>query len=49
MPAGAGETLVLDWDGTCTEVDTLWLVLERFGDYDVFKRAGEQLMRGEIS
>lgn len=49
MPAGDGETLVLDWDGTCTEVDTLWLVLERFGDYDVFKRAGEQLMRGEIS
>lgn len=40
--------LVLDWDGTCTEIDTLWLVLERFGDYDVFKRAGEQLMRGEI-
>jgi len=42
-------TLVLDWDGTCTEIDTLWLVLEQFGDYDVFKRAGEQLMRGEIS
>lgn len=41
--------LVLDWDGTCTEIDTLWLVLERFGDYGVFKRAGEQLMRGEIS
>ena len=41
--------LVLDWDGTCTVVDTLWLVLEEFGDYDVFKRAGEQLMRGEIS
>ena len=41
--------LVLDWDGTCTEIDTLWLVLEQFGDYDVFKRAGEQLMRGEIS
>jgi 2-hydroxy-3-keto-5-methylthiopentenyl-1-phosphate phosphatase len=40
--------LVLDWDGTCTVVDTLWLVLERFGDYDVFKRAGERLMRGEI-
>jgi len=45
----AGAKLVLDWDGTCTEVDTLWLVLEEFGDYDVFKRAGEQLMRGEIS
>ena len=41
--------LVLDWDGTCTVVDTLWLVLEEFGDYEVFKRAGEQLMRGEIS
>jgi len=40
--------LVLDWDGTCTVVDTLWLVLEEFGDYDVFRRAGERLMRGEI-
>jgi len=39
---------VLDWDGTVTVVDTLWLVLEEFGDYDVFRRAGEQLMRGEI-
>jgi 2-hydroxy-3-keto-5-methylthiopentenyl-1-phosphate phosphatase len=45
----AGARLVLDWDGTCTEIDTLWLVLERFGEYDVFKRAGERLMRGEIS
>ena len=41
--------LVLDWDGTCTEIDTLWLVLERFGDYDVCRRAGEQLLRGEIT
>jgi 2-hydroxy-3-keto-5-methylthiopentenyl-1-phosphate phosphatase len=40
---------VLDWDGTCTVVDTLWLVLERFGDYDVFKRTGGRLMRGEIT
>jgi len=40
---------VVDWDGTCTEIDTLWLVLEQFGDYEVCKRAGEQLMRGEIS
>jgi 2-hydroxy-3-keto-5-methylthiopentenyl-1-phosphate phosphatase len=40
--------LVLDWDGTVTVVDTLWLVLEQFGDYEVFKSAGEQLMRGEI-
>ena len=48
-----GETdparLVLDWDGTVTVVDTLWLVLERFGDYDVFRLTGERLMRGEIS
>ncbi len=41
--------LVLDWDGTCTVVDTLWLLLEEFGDYDVFRRAGEQLRAGEIS
>jgi 2-hydroxy-3-keto-5-methylthiopentenyl-1-phosphate phosphatase len=50
MPARSDSArLVLDWDGTCTVVDTLWLVLERFGDYDVFKRAGERLMRGDIS
>ena len=41
--------LVLDWDGTCTVVDTLWLLLEQFGDYEVFKSAGDRLMRGEIS
>jgi 2-hydroxy-3-keto-5-methylthiopentenyl-1-phosphate phosphatase len=40
--------LVLDWDGTCTVADTLWLLLEEFGDYEVFRRSGEQLMRGEI-
>jgi 2-hydroxy-3-keto-5-methylthiopentenyl-1-phosphate phosphatase len=44
----AGPRLVLDWDGTVTVVDTLWLVLEQFGDYEVFKSAGERLMRGEI-
>ena len=50
MPENADTPrLVLDWDGTCTVVDTLWLVLEEFGDYEVFKRAGERLMRGEIS
>ena len=40
--------LVLDWDGTATVVDTLWLVLGEFGDEDVFRRAGEQLFAGEI-
>src|SRR5215467_8672212 len=49
MPVTDSTRLVLDWDGTCTVVDTLWLVLEEFGDYEVFKRAGEQLLRGEIS
>ena len=29
--------LVLDWDGTVTEVDSLHLVLERFGDPDVYR------------
>ena len=28
--------LVLDWDGTVTERDTLHMVIERFGDLDVF-------------
>ena len=28
--------LVLDWDGTVTETDSLWMVLERFGDPEVF-------------
>ena len=26
--------LVLDWDGTCTEVDGLHMLLEEFGDRD---------------
>jgi HAD superfamily phosphoserine phosphatase-like hydrolase len=29
--------LVIDWDGTVTETDTLHLVIERFGDLDVFR------------
>jgi 2-hydroxy-3-keto-5-methylthiopentenyl-1-phosphate phosphatase len=28
--------LVLDWDGTVTERDTLDLVLERFGDAEIY-------------
>ena len=28
--------LVLDWDGTVTETDTLHMTIERFGDLDVF-------------
>jgi HAD superfamily phosphoserine phosphatase-like hydrolase len=30
--------LILDWDGTITVRDTLWMVLDRFGDRDVFQR-----------
>jgi HAD superfamily phosphoserine phosphatase-like hydrolase len=29
---------VLDWDGTATVHDTLWMLLERFGDREVFER-----------
>jgi 2-hydroxy-3-keto-5-methylthiopentenyl-1-phosphate phosphatase len=32
----ARPALVLDWDGTVTERDTLHMVIERFGDLDVF-------------
>jgi len=28
--------LVLDWDGTVTVRDTLWMLLERFGDRQIF-------------
>jgi len=37
--------LVLDWDGTVTEVDSLHMVLERFGDLDVFHAAEEEIGR----
>lgn len=29
--------LVLDWDGTCTEVDGLHLLLEEFGDREIYE------------
>jgi len=37
--------LVVDWDGTVTEVDGLHLVLEQFGDIEVFERAEGALGR----
>jgi 2-hydroxy-3-keto-5-methylthiopentenyl-1-phosphate phosphatase len=37
--------LVLDWDGTVTEVDTLHMVVERYGDLDVFHGAEEEIGR----
>ncbi len=38
--------VVLDWDGTVTEVDGLHLVLDAFGDPEVFGEAERQLGRG---
>jgi 2-hydroxy-3-keto-5-methylthiopentenyl-1-phosphate phosphatase len=44
--------LVLDWDGTVTEVDSLHMVIERFGDLDVFRaleaEAGTRLTLQEV-
>jgi 2-hydroxy-3-keto-5-methylthiopentenyl-1-phosphate phosphatase len=37
--------LVLDWDGTVTEVDTLHMVIERFGDLGVFHALEERIAR----
>ena len=37
--------LVLDWDGTVTEVDTLHLVLSEFGDGEIYRRAEDELGR----
>jgi len=44
--------LVLDWDGTCTEVDGLHMLLEEFGDREVYERMegvlGEGLTLHEV-
>jgi 2-hydroxy-3-keto-5-methylthiopentenyl-1-phosphate phosphatase len=41
--------LVLDWDGTVTERDTLELVLERFGDAGVYEWVESELDRGAMA
>ncbi len=41
--------LVLDWDGTVTETDSLWMVLEEFGDQDVFAQVEGSLVEGRLS
>jgi 2-hydroxy-3-keto-5-methylthiopentenyl-1-phosphate phosphatase len=41
--------LVLDWDGTVTETDSLWMVLDAFGDREVFARVEGRLEAGTIS
>jgi 2-hydroxy-3-keto-5-methylthiopentenyl-1-phosphate phosphatase len=42
-------SLVVDWDGTVTERDTLVMVLREFGDPEVFERTSAALERGEIT
>jgi 2-hydroxy-3-keto-5-methylthiopentenyl-1-phosphate phosphatase len=40
------ERVVVDWDGTVTEVDGLHLVLEEFGDVEIYAAAESRLGRG---
>jgi 2-hydroxy-3-keto-5-methylthiopentenyl-1-phosphate phosphatase len=41
--------LVLDRDGTVTERDTLDIVLERFGNAEVYERAEAELDAGRMT
>jgi 2-hydroxy-3-keto-5-methylthiopentenyl-1-phosphate phosphatase len=41
--------LVLDWDGTVTERDTLDLVLQEFGDAGIYERVEAELERGTMT
>ena len=41
--------LVLDWDGTVTERDTLDLVLSAFGDREIYERAEVELDAGRMT
>jgi HAD superfamily phosphoserine phosphatase-like hydrolase len=41
----AKQALVLDWDGTVTERDTLHMAIERFGDLEVFHGLEDELGR----
>ena len=41
--SSSGLALVLDWDGTVTERDSLHMVIERFGDLEVFDALEEEV------
>jgi len=41
--------VVLDWDGTVTETDSLFMVLDEFGDREIFERVEGRLVSGSIS
>jgi 2-hydroxy-3-keto-5-methylthiopentenyl-1-phosphate phosphatase len=45
----APPVVILDWDGTVTEVDSLHLALERFGDVAIYERTEEGLAGGSMS
>ena len=45
----AERTLIVDWDGTITERDSLLMVLEQFGDWEECERLGEELFAGKIT
>jgi 2-hydroxy-3-keto-5-methylthiopentenyl-1-phosphate phosphatase len=42
---GPGTRVVLDWDGTATEADSLSLVMERFGDFGLWRSTGRRMGR----
>ena len=41
--------LVLDWDGTVTERDTLDLMLQEFGDPEIYERVENELDAGRMT
>ena len=41
--------IVLDWDGTVTERDTLHLVLQEFGDPEIYERVEAELEAGRMT
>ena len=43
--AAPGLPVVLDWDGTVTETDTLHLVIARYGDLEVFRALEAEIGR----
>ncbi len=45
VSAPSGTSLVVDWDGTVTERDTLALVMQQFGDPAVYRATGREMGR----
>jgi 2-hydroxy-3-keto-5-methylthiopentenyl-1-phosphate phosphatase len=49
VPAVGGASLVLDFDGTITEIDLLDEISQRFGDPNVFRELDEHLDSGSLT